>query len=202
MMRWDDPFREALSLRQVIDRLFEDAVIQPDRALRGVEGQAMPLIDLAEHDNELVVKAALPGVQPKDVHITIEENVLTIDGELREEPEQQPESAAVPSQPAAAAPAEQPGEQGAQIKKPRYHRRERPIGHFFREVLLPVAVDAGKSGATFEHGLLTITLPKAQAARRRHIAIKSAGQGQQLPANGPSQQAPAASPSAGTKAAT
>jgi HSP20 family protein len=201
MMRWD-PLGEALSLRQVMDRLLEDAVIQPGRALRGVEGQAMPLLDLAEHDNELVVKAALPGVQPEDVHITIEENVLTIEGELREEPEQQAEPAVAPSQPAATAPAVQPGQQGgAQAKKPRYHHRERPIGHFFREVLLPVAVDAGKSGATFEHGLLTITLPKAQAARRRHIAIKGVGRGQQPPAGRPS-QAPDASSSAGAQAAT
>ena len=201
MLRWD-PFGEMLSLRQVMDRLLEDAVIQPGRALRGAEGQTMPLLDLAEHDNELVVKAALPGVKPEDVQITIEENVLTIEGELREEPEQQPEPAAAPSQAVAAAPAGKPDQQGGvQIKKPRYHHRERPIGHFFREVMLPVAVDAGKAGATFEHGLLTITLPKAQATRRRHIAIKGAGQGQQLPAGGPS-QAPGASPSAGTKAAT
>jgi HSP20 family protein len=201
MMRWD-PFGEVLSLRQVMDRLLEDAVIQPGRALRGAEGQTMLLLDLAEHDNELVVKASLPGIKPEDVHITVEENVLTIEGELREEPEQQSEPAAAPSEPVAAAPAGQPGPQGGvQAKKPRYHHRERPIGHFFREVMLPVAVDAGKAGATFEHGLLTITLPKAQAARRRHIAIKGAGQGQQLPAGGPS-QAPGASPSAGTKAAT
>jgi hypothetical protein len=64
-----------------------------------------------------------------------------------------------------------------------------------------MAVDAGKAGATFEHGLLTITLPKAQAPRRRHIAIQTAGQGQQLPAGG-SGQAPTVSPAAGTKAAT
>ena len=87
LQRWD-PFGELVSLRQAMDRLLEDAVVAPSRLLGGRAGQSAGMgldVDLIEHENELEVKASLPGVRPEDVDISLEDNVLTIQGEVREE---------------------------------------------------------------------------------------------------------------------
>jgi len=171
MMRFD-PFSESVSLRQAMDRMFEDALIPSSRLIGGQEGPGVPL-DVLEHNGQFVVKASLPGVPPEDVHISVEDNVVTIEGELREEPAQpqQPPTNGQPSakqgQPAGAA--------------PRVHHRERRLGRFYRQIVLPASIDAGKAKATFDHGVLNLTLPKAEQAKRHQIAITGTGKVEQPP---------------------
>lgn len=151
--RWE-PFGEMLSLRQAIDRLFEDAFIRPPGVVGageltgGGEGRAgigFP-IDVYEQDDDLVVRAVLPGVKPEDVDISVQGNTLTIQGETREETES---------------------------GRGRFHRRERRYGSFFRQLQLPTAIQTENADARFENGVLMLRLPKAEEARERRINIQS-----------------------------
>jgi HSP20 family protein len=143
IMRWD-PYGEMMSLRQAMDRLLEESYIRPGRFWGSEETGGLDL-DLMEQNDSVVVKASIPGVKPEDISITVENGVLTIKGETREE--------------------KQSGEG-------RYHRRERRVGRFARAISLPVEVNADACDAEFEHGVLTITLPKAEQARPKQIAIR------------------------------
>jgi len=179
MQRWD-PFGEMLSLRQAMDRLMEDAFVWPGRSVGGASsGMAMP-IDLEERGDEFVLKASLPGVRPEDVNLSVQGNLLTLEGECREESESPQRE-------------EQNGQQTHQAKEgngasprgqnaPRYHYRERRYGRFFRQMTLPAAVDSEKAEARFEHGVLTVTLPKAPEARQRRISVRGGQEAHQLSA--------------------
>lgn len=142
LMRWD-PFAEMRSLREVMDRLFDESFVQPAAWLERTMPGDLDL-DLIETGDALVVKASVPGVKPEDVDITVQNNVLTIQGETREERE---------------------------AAEGRYHRRERRYGSFRRSVALPVDVNADAADARFEDGVLTITLPKTEQARAKRIPI-------------------------------
>jgi HSP20 family protein len=148
MMRWD-PFAEMTTLRQAIDHLFENSFIRPSSG-GGSAGLGIP-VDLIERGDALVVTASLPGVTPEDVQVQIEQNVLTITGEQHEERERA---------------------QG------RYYLAERRTGRMSRSIALPVAVDADACDATFADGVLTLTLPKAEQARTKQIAIRPSSQEQ------------------------
>jgi HSP20 family protein len=147
LTRWD-PFGEMLSLRKAMDRLLEESFVRPTFGWGGGEAGGVD-VDLMEKDDALVVTASLPGVKPEDTNVTVENNVLTIRGEMREEQERKDE---------------------------RYHRRERRYGSVARRIALPTAVNADAAQATFEHGVLTITLPKAEQAKPRQIAVAVAKQ--------------------------
>jgi HSP20 family protein len=171
MQRWD-PVNEIFSLRQAMDRLLDDAVIWPGRTGtdRNQGGFGFP-VDLVEHDNELVVQAAVPGVRPDDVNLQVQGNTLTIDAEVRQDSRQ---------------PQGQPskdngnGQQGQhQRQQPRQHYQERRYGRFFRQIALPVPVDSTKAEARFDNGVLTVTLPKAAEARQRRIPITAGSQAEQ-----------------------
>ena len=183
MQRWD-PFNDMFSLRQAMDRLLEDAVIWPGRTARsaGQTGFGVP-IDLIEHENELVVRASLPGVRPDDVTLQIQGNTHTIEGEIHEEYAQPPGQASQSN--GQQAPASQGNGQQAQRgqqEQPRYHHQERRYGRFSRQITLPVPVDSNRTEARFENGVLTVTLPKAAEARQRRIPVTAGSQAQQLAA--------------------
>jgi HSP20 family protein len=146
LTRWD-PFAEMTSLRQAIDRLLEESFVLPRRVF-GRETAEVPL-DLMERDDALIAKVAIPGVKPEDIEINIQNNVLTIRGEMREEQE---------------------------TPRGRYHWRERRTGMFMRQVTLPVEVNADAATATYEHGVLTITMPKAERVRPKQIPVRVQGQ--------------------------
>ena len=150
--RWD-PFRDAMSLREAMDRLLEQSVISP-RGGAGRAAQTLP-IDLWETGDTLVVRAPLPGVKPEndDVDISIDGTTLTIRARL----------------PDAAGEGGEAGEDAAQ--RVRWIAREVPRGEVQRSIELPVAVDADRAAARFANGLLLLTLPKAQAARPRRINV-------------------------------
>jgi len=155
--RWD-PFREAVSLRDAMNSLLQESFVRPG-AMSGQDGYATLPLDVAETENEFVIKAALPGVKPDDVQITVQGDTLTIRGESKAEEEKKGE---------------------------RWHVRERRFGSFQRSVTLPTPVDSDKAQAHYEHGVLTLTLPKSEAAKPRQIKVSGASQGQV--AHNPSQK--------------
>ena len=146
-MRWD-PFRELSDMRETMDRLFERGFSRPWRLLTWDMGEGFFPVDLYETDDEVVVKASLPGVKAEDVEIAVTGDTLTIKGETKEEHEE---------------------------KKPNYYRQERRYGAFQRVLTLPVRVDADKADATFEQGVLNLRLPKVPEGRPKTIEVKPKG---------------------------
>ncbi len=142
LTRWE-PVREMMTLREAMDRLFDDAFTRPI-SMSGVS--AAPALDLYQTSDEVVVKAALPGLKAEDVQITVTADVLTLRGEFQQENES---------------------------KEATYHIRERRYGVFERSVMLPTDVQTEKAKADFENGILTITLPKAEAVKPRAISVKA-----------------------------
>lgn len=143
--RWA-PFGEAMSLSDAMNTLFRESFIRPSTLMEGnggVSAFSLPL-DVTETDDAFLVKASLPGIEPEKVQITVHGDVLTIHGECHREEEKKGE---------------------------RWHMRERRCGSFRRSVSLPMAVDSDKAAAQFEHGVLTLTLPKSEAAKPRQIKI-------------------------------
>ena len=132
------------NMKQEMDRLF-DRLVATKWDDYPTLGEWCPSMDISETKDSLVVKAEVPGMDQKDIRIALQENLLTITGEKRQEKEE---------------------------KEERYHRVERSYGAFTRGVRLPVAVDGSRVVATFKNGLLTVTLPKTPAAKGTTIPIK------------------------------
>jgi HSP20 family protein len=135
--------REMVTLREAMDRLFDDAFTRP---LGLTDGWRAPAIDLYQTDDEVVVKAALPGVKADQVQINVTGDLLTIKGETKE---------------------------GSETKDKNYHIREQRWGAFERSVMLPTAVVSDKAKAEFEDGVLTVTLPKAEEVKPKTITVKA-----------------------------
>lgn len=158
--RWErqgnsfDTFRQEVeSLHRDMDRLFEGlwsegigASMLPDPWARS---EIIPQLDVTEDDKALSVKVDLPGLDQKDIEVTLSDRVLTIRGEKKEDKE---------------------------TKEKQFYRRERTHGTFRRSIEVPVAVDATKIGASFKNGVLTIQLPKTKEAQEKvkHIDVKAA----------------------------
>jgi HSP20 family protein len=134
-----------MHLRQAMDRLFDESFTRPWRLL-GREGETFVPLDVYESEDELVVKASLPGVEPEDVDVSITGDTLSIKGEFKSEEE---------------------------TEKPSYHRQERRYGGFHRALTLPTQVEADKAEAVFEHGVLTLTVPKAETEKPKTIKVKA-----------------------------
>jgi HSP20 family protein len=142
-----DPFGEMVTLRQAMDRLFEDSFVSP-LSLRTFNGEAVaPPLDVHQTADEIVVTAALPGIKPEDVDITITGQTLSIRGEFKADEE---------------------------ISRDQYLYRERRYGTFNRQIQLPVRVQGDAASATFENGLLTLSIPKAEEVKPRQIQVKAA----------------------------
>jgi HSP20 family protein len=148
--RWD-PFGEMLTLREAINGLFEDSVVQP-AAGRG-QNVAMPL-DVAETPHAFIVEAVVPGIKEEDLDITLQNNVLTISGEVRQE--------------------QQSGE------KPHFHRVERRYGRFSRTIGFPMAVQTEGVQASLANGILRLEVPKSEALKPRKITLNNNGATQVL----------------------
>jgi HSP20 family protein len=141
--RWD-PFREAVSLRDAMNALFQDSFVRPSGPMSQAGGPVALPLDVSENENEFVVRASLPGIKPEDVQITVHGDTLTIQGESKFEDEKKGE---------------------------RWHLRERRAGSFQRSIMLTTPVNSDKAQAQFEHGVLTLTLPKSEQAKPRQIKI-------------------------------
>jgi HSP20 family protein len=142
-----DPFGEMVTLRQAMDRLFEDSFVSP-LTLRSYNGEATaPALDVHQTPDEIVLTAALPGIKPEDVDITITGQTLSIRGELKAD---------------------------EKVERDQYLYRERRFGSFHRQLQLPVRVQGDAAVATFEDGVLTLTIPKAEEVKPRQIQVKAA----------------------------
>ncbi len=144
--RWD-PFSQMMSLRQAMDSLFQDAWVRPGFGgmIQGATTGTLPL-DMYETNDELVVTATLPGLKPEELDISIQGDVLRIQGEVKRD---------------------------ESIKNEQFHRQEREYGRFYRELALPVSVKSDAVDARFENGILTLHLPKAEEAKPRRIQVRS-----------------------------
>ncbi len=148
MIRRYDPFAEAISLRNMMDRLMESAFVNPAQWLSTNGGFDAPAIDVIENADGFTIKAALPGWKPENVDITIENGVLTLSGEVKEETERNDEAS-------------------------KYHVREIRQNSFTRRVSLPTEVETDKAKAEFENGVLTLNLPKAEVVKPKQIKISA-----------------------------
>jgi HSP20 family protein len=142
IIRRPSPFGELLSLRQAMDRLFEESFVRPRGTL---ESDDQPLaLDVYSTSDAVVVEAALPGVRPEDVDVSVLGDRLTITASTRDE--------------------KATDEEG-------YSYREIRRGHFSRSLDLPTDVNADAASATFENGLLRLSIPKAEQVKPRQIRI-------------------------------
>lgn len=144
MVPWE-PFREMMSLREAMNRLFEESFLRPGAFGSSQEGGLSTPVDIYETDNGIVLKAAVPGVKPEDLDVSITGDVLTIKGEYKEEQEPQ--------------------------QKRNYIRQEHRYGSFSRTLTLPAAVDANKIQASFDNGILTLEMPKKEAVKPKSVKI-------------------------------
>jgi HSP20 family protein len=150
------------TLRQAMDRLLDEAFVgSPFRTVWSRTGspiQAMPL-DVYATENEVVVLAAVPGMRPEDLEITVHQNTVTLSGTVADVAESE------------------------EAKDATWYLQELWSGHYRRSLTLPVEVDADQAQASFEHGILRIRLPKAEQAKPRKIAI-TGGSAQTIGAGG------------------
>ena len=150
IVRWE-PFRDLLSLQDRMNRLFDESYRSTQRGTSDDEwalgGSWAPAVDIYEQGTDIVLKAELPGVDPKNVDIRLENNVLSLRGQRRLEGE---------------------------VKRESYHRVERSYGAFSRSFTLPTVVDQGSIKAEFKDGLLRLTLPKREEAKPKQIQINVA----------------------------
>ncbi len=127
-----------------------------DNFFSGIDrfGMRMPVTDVVEREDEIRVEMEVPGLKAEDINVELEGNVLTISGEKKETHEEN---------------------QGKEGEESRYHLSERRWGSFTRSFVLPREVKSDRIQADYRDGLLTVTIPKAETARRRRIGVSQAG---------------------------
>ncbi len=143
IIRWD-PFRDLVTLREKMNRLFEDAVISRGEQRDLVASSWAPAVDIYEDETQLVLTAEVPGINEKDIEIKLEDNTLSIHGERKMEKE---------------------------TKEENYHRIERAYGSFFRSFTLPNYIDQEKIRAEHENGVLKIIMSKREELKPRKVRI-------------------------------
>lgn len=145
IIRWD-PFREMATLQERMSRLFEEASSRRRNAGEDfITGSWIPSVDVRETKDALEISVEVPGLEPKDVDISVEAGVLTLKGCRNFEKASEGET---------------------------YHRVERSYGAFERSFTLPTNVDPERINAVYRHGVLLLTLPKREEAKPRAISIK------------------------------
>lgn len=143
------PYRDLGGLQERMNRMFDESFrgIAPGPGAEedwALGGSWAPAVDIYEQEGNIVLKAEVPGVDPKDVGILVENNVLTLRGERKFDED---------------------------VKKESYHRVERSYGTFTRSFTLPNVVDVDKIMAEHKDGVLRVTLPKKEEAKPRQIRI-------------------------------
>lgn len=139
LTRWD-PLREMMVVRKSMDR---------DLSLAPTSWKSFNwsvALDVAESDDDYIVKASLPGINPDDLEITFSDNRLTIKGELKEDKE---------------------------FDEAHYHLRERRYGSFTRSIKLPSGIESDKIEAKYESGVLKLHLPKVEDVKPKKITVKT-----------------------------
>jgi HSP20 family protein len=146
IVRWD-PFRDLMNLQDEVNRLFRRSFFRGTEVPASVETAATwaPAIDMYEDDDRLTVEVELPGLEAKDIDISLGDDILHIRGERKFEGE---------------------------VKEENYHRIERAYGYFERNIPLPRKVDENKVAASVAGGVLKIEMPKAEETKPKQIPIK------------------------------
>jgi HSP20 family protein len=143
LRRWD-PLLELRQMQENVDRMWRD--IGQERGDAGnVENWAIPL-DVVQQGDNIIVKASVPGVNPEDIDVSIENDVLIIRGQTKEEREHQ---------------------------EGNYLMRERRSGSFYRALRLPDTLDSDRAQPHYEHGVLSITFPRMESKRAKRLRITS-----------------------------
>ncbi len=138
-----DPLRDFSEIQSEVNRLFDSFVGRPSQIV-GTERIWVPAVDMYETKDHLVMTADLPGLNEKDIHLSITGDMLVLRGERRSNPEVKPES---------------------------HYRAERWVGKFERALPLPIPVQADKVKASYRGGVLTVSLPKAEEIMPKEITI-------------------------------
>ena len=144
LIRRPSPFTDLVSLRDAMERLFDERFFRPTW-LRNGEREAAPSLDLYTTPEAIVAKVALPGVKPEDVDVTIGDDIVTISGSFKEEKE---------------------------TTEAGYVHRELSHGSFSRTFALPTSVKADTATASFKDGLLTLTIPKTEEVKPKHVKVQ------------------------------
>ena len=150
MERWE-PMRDMMSLRDAMERLIQESFARPAGSILPAMRGAVPL-DVIEKGDAFEVRASLPGINPEDVHVTVQDETLTIRGEMSGEQERKEEN---------------------------WILRERRSGSFYRSITLPSPLDADKATARFDQGVLVLNIPKAERAKAKQISVGGRQQGDQ-----------------------
>ena len=145
LIRWE-PFSDLVSLRDAMDRLFEESFVRPSSRLPAPWGLESLAIDMLETKDEVIVVTSVPGVKPEDIAISIIGDTLTIKGETKLEEE---------------------------IRRGNPIRQERRYGAFTRSVSLPAGLDADGAEAVFENGVLTLHIPKREEVKPKTIKVRA-----------------------------
>ena len=143
IVRWE-PYRDLVTAQRDFDRLFRDAFSSQRGETELSTRSWAPPVDIYETEDAIVLKAELPGVDPKYVEVRVEDNTLFLKGERKFEKE---------------------------VKEQNYHRVERSYGSFARSFSLPNSISTDKVTAEFKDGLLTLTMPKREEAKPKTIKI-------------------------------
>lgn len=143
IIRWD-PFRDLVTLREKMNRLFEEAFTSRGEEKDLVASTWTPSVDIYETESDLVLTAEVPGIDENDVEIKIEDNTLTIKGDRNFEKE---------------------------TKEENYHRIERSYGSFYRSFTLPRNIDQDKIKAENENGILKVIMPKKPELKPKKVKI-------------------------------
>ncbi len=146
LIRWE-PTRELQSVHQEMNRLFGSFFDSPSSGSIGGSRRWVPAVDLSEDEHSIVLRADLPGLKSEDVAVEIDNGVLTLSGERKSEHDE---------------------------SKQGYRRLERSFGRFSRALRLPEGIDADSVEASFEDGVLEVTIPKPEQPKPRRVAISGA----------------------------
>jgi HSP20 family protein len=144
LIRRPTPLTELVSFRDAMERLFDDRFFRPIWTGEG-QREIVPPLDLYTTPESVIAKVALPGVKPEDVDITIADELVTITGSFKEEKE---------------------------TTEAGYVHKELSRGSFTRSFSIPTAVKAEAAKATFKDGLLTLTLPRTEEAKPKHVKVE------------------------------
>jgi HSP20 family protein len=146
IIRWD-PFSDLVTLREKMNRLFEETFTGRGEKKDLVSGTWSPSVDIYETENALVLSAEVPGMKEDEIEIKIEDNTLILQGERKFEKE---------------------------TKEENYHRIERSYGSFYRSFTLPNSIDQDKIQAVHENGVLKITMPKKPELKPKKVKVLKA----------------------------
>jgi HSP20 family protein len=146
LIRRPSPLAELVSLRDAMERLFDDRFFRPLWTSNG-EREAVPALDLYTTPEAVIAKVALPGVKPEDVDVSIGDDMVTITGTFKKETE---------------------------TTEAGYVHKELSHGAFSRTFSIPTAIKAEAAKAAFKDGLLTLTLPKSEEVKPKHVKVEIA----------------------------